>query len=95
MTRKITRIETYLVVLDGEQDETLGVLLQEGLISLKGLDGSSDGSLGLLDRALLDLLLLQLDGLDTLDGNVLLVGTKVELLNRGIDGECLDGRSSL
>lgn len=83
------------MVLDGEQHETLGVLLQEGLIGLKWLDGSSDGSLGLLDGALLDLLLLQLDGLDILDGDVLLVGTEVELLDGGIDSECLDGRSSL
>lgn len=32
---------TYLVILDGEHDETVGVLLEEGLSGLKLLDGRS------------------------------------------------------
>ena len=45
--------KTHLVVLDGEQDEALRVLLQNGLVNLLRLDCGSHGGLG---RLLLDLL---------------------------------------
>lgn len=43
---------TYIVVLDGEQDEPVGVLLQQRLVCLFLLDGSRSG--GLCRRGLLD-----------------------------------------
>lgn len=87
---------TYLVVLDGEENETLSVLPEEGLIVQVLLANGLLVILGLLD-----------DGLDIgvvshgcggcpVDGLVLFVGgVKVELLHGGLDVEVLDRGSSL
>ena len=80
---------TYLVVLDGEHDETVGVLLEEGLSSLHGLD-----SFG-LGKSLLDGLL---DGVDLHGGRDIFLanGGEVELLDGGVRHlEVLEGGSSL
>lgn len=79
------------MVLDGEQHEALGVLLQQRLVGLGLLDGGSNALLLLGLGLLLDQLLLGL-----LDGNVLLVGVaKVELLDGRLDLERLDSRGGL
>lgn len=82
---------TNLVVLDGEKNETVGVLLQEGLVGLSGLDTSS--SLGGLNNGLLGGRVDRLGG----GGDILLAdGGEVELLNRGIAHlKVLEGGSSL
>lgn len=36
---RVERVVTYIVVLDGEENEALGVLLQDGLVGLLRLDG--------------------------------------------------------
>lgn len=81
------------MVLDGEENETAGVLLQEGLLSLKLLDGKSLGGLGGLLSHLLGRRVGRLDG----RGRVLLAGSlEVELLNGGVAHlEVLERGSSL
>lgn len=83
---------TYLVVLDREHDEAVGVLLEEGLSGLKLLDGR--GSLG--GKSLLSGLLDGVDGLD-LGRHVFLAGRpEVKLLSGGVAHlEVLEGGSSL
>lgn len=81
------------MVLDGEKDESLRVLLEEGLVGLLGPEAR--GGSGLLD--LLDL---GDDGLDLLDGSdvgvVLLISdVEVELLDGGLHLEGLDSSGSL
>jgi len=83
----------YLVVLDGEKNEALRVLLEEGLVGLFWLDGCSSG-------LLLDLLDLGDNRLGVLDGDgvgvVFLVGgIEVELLNGRLYLESLNGSGSL
>ena len=86
---------TYLVVLDREEDEPVGVLLKQGLVGLLGLDAGGDGGLGLLDLLRLG------DRRDVLRdsgavGVVLLVGrAEVELLHGRLHLERVDGGSSL
>ena len=86
---------TYLVVLDGEQDESVGVLLEKRLVGLLGLDAGGHVGLGLLSLLRLD------DGCDVLRddgavGVVLLVGSvEVELLHRRLHLEGVDGSRSL
>ena len=97
------------MVLDGEEDETLRVLLENGLVGLVWSNARGDG-LGLLLLNLLgldDLGVLHL-GLGSVDlvgqtgegslvhGVVLLVGgIEVELLNGRLHLEGVDGGSSL
>jgi len=81
------------VVLDGEKDESLRVLLEEGLVGLLGPEARSGSGL-------LDLLDLGDDGLDLLDGSdvgvVLLISdVEVELLDGGLHLEGLDSSGSL
>ena len=80
---------THLVVLDGEQHESMGILLKKGLVGLLSLDARSDSVLDdRLDR--LECLDKRFFGLDVLDdgsavNNVLLANRgKVDLLGRGI-----------
>jgi hypothetical protein len=85
---------TYIVVLDGEQDESLGVLLEQGLVCLLRLDGRRDVGLAVGRVDLLDVKVWDADnGLV----DVLLVRRReVELLCGGIShAECVDCRSSL
>ena len=95
---------TYLMVLDGEKDEALAVLLEDGLLDLIGLDARSHGRLGLLLLGSLHAELLRVLGVDlgleggeiSVKGLVLLVGgSEVELLDRGFHLEGLNGRCSL
>jgi hypothetical protein len=85
---------TNLVVLDGEENETVGVLLKEGLVGLSLLDRSSNlrNLKGLLDGLGVG----RVDGLER-RGRVLLAdGLEVELLNGGVAHlEVLEGGSSL
>jgi hypothetical protein len=85
---------TYLVVLDGEEDEAVGVLLEEGLIGLSLLNTRSN--LGNLEGLLDGLGGGRVDGLER-RGRVLLAdGLEVELLDGGIAHlEVLEGGSSL
>lgn len=92
------------MVLDGEQHETLGILLQEGLVGLLGLDGGSHGGLrllllGRLHGRLVDVLGVNLcleGGEVGVEGRVLLVGSrKIELLDGRLHLEGLDGGRSL
>lgn len=84
---------TYLVVLDREQNETVGILLQEGLVGLKLL--SSRSSLGNLDGLLGDLVGGGIDGVER-PGVLLANGLEVELLDgRVAHLEVLEGGSSL
>ena len=78
-TRRRVGDVTYLVVLDGEEDETVRVLLEERLVGLKLLDARSNlGSLnGLLGRLRGG----RVDGLER-RGRVLLADRlEIELLN--------------
>lgn len=85
---------TYLVVLDREHNETVGVLLEEGLSCLELLHSRS--SLGGLEGLLGRLLEGRVDGLDR-RGRVLLAHRlEVELLHGGVAHlEVLEGGSSL
>lgn len=77
-TRRRVGNVTNLMVLDGEEDETVGVLLEERLVGLSLLD--TKGNLGGLD-GLLDGLGGRVDGLER-RGRVLLAdGLEVELLD--------------
>lgn len=69
---------TNLVVLDGEQDETVGVLLEEGLVGLGLLDTRSD--LGGLNDLVAHLVDSRVGGLERRDV-FLASGLEVELLN--------------
>lgn len=81
------------MVLDGEENETLRVLLEEGLVELLSL--GSDNNLCLL-LGLLDNLRLELCSIDVLVGLVLLVGdSKVKLLDGRFHVEVLNTGSSL
>jgi hypothetical protein len=93
-TRRRVGDVTNLVVLDGEEDETVGILLEEGLIGLSLLD--TRGDLGDLNGLLDGLGDGRVDGLER-RGRVLLAdGLEVELLDRGIAHlEVLEGGSSL
>ena len=78
---------TYIVVLDGEQNEPVGVLLKEGLMGLLFLDGGCSG--GLLGRVLLD----EIGDANNGPEDVLLVDgrLKVELLCRRVGHlECVE-----
>lgn len=95
-------LPTYLMVLDGEQDEALRVLLQDGLVNLIWLNCRSHGGLGLL-------LLEGLGGLvvvvhllgEALESGlverlVFLVGSvEVDLLDGRLNLERVNGRGSL
>ena len=94
-TRERERVvdPTYLVVLDREQNETVGVLLQEGLVGLKLL--SSRSSLGNLDGLLGDLVGGGINGVER-PGVLLANGLEVKLLDgRVAHLEILEGGSSL
>jgi hypothetical protein len=87
------------MVLDGEEDESLRILLEEGLIGLLGLNGVGNSRLG----GLFCSLHLGDDGLGHgLGGDffgwrvVLLVGdAEVKLLDRRLHLQVANGRSSL
>lgn len=84
---------SYLVVLDGEEDETVRVLLQERLIGLGLLDARSN--LGGLDGLLAQLVDRRVDGLGRRD-ILLASGLEVELLDRRVTHlEVLERGSSL
>lgn len=89
---------TYLVVFDGEENETLSVLPEEGLI-VQVLLARSNGLLvilGLLDEGLDIGVVSHGGGGCPVDGVVLFIGgVKVELLDGGLDVEVLDRGSSL
>lgn len=81
------------MVLDGEQDEAVGVLLEEGLVGLLGLDAGGHGALRLLNLLSLDEGGVQGDGGV---GVVLLVGdAEVKLLDGGLHLERVNGSGSL
>lgn len=81
------------MVLNGEENETLRVLLEEGLVELLSL--GSDNRLCLL-LGLLDNLRLELCSIDVLVRLVLLVGdSKVELLDGRFHVKVLNTGSSL
>lgn len=81
------------MVLDGEENETLRVLLKEGLIELLSLGSHNSFCLFL---CLLDNLGPELCGIDVVVGLVLLVGdTEVELLDGRFHVKVLDTGSSL
>lgn len=82
----------YLVVLDGEQDEALGVVLEERLVGLLGLDGGGHGGRRLLDLLGDDRRVVLRDGGGV--GVVLLVG-EVELLHGRLHLEGVDGSGGL
>lgn len=69
---------TNLVVLDGEQDETVGVLLEEGLVGLGLLDTRSD--LRDLNDLVAHLVDSRVGGLERRDV-FLASGLEIELLN--------------
>lgn len=76
---------TYLMVLDGEENETMRVLLQQRLVCLALLDGGSHLGKLRLGWLLGHGLSLDVGRVDrTRHGNVLLV--------RGLEAELLDGR---
>lgn len=90
------------MILDGEEDEALRVLLEEGLVGLLRLDGRGHAGLGLL--LLREARLLLLSGIHLglergevgIEGGVLLVGAgEVKLLDGRLHLEVLDGGSSL
>ena len=82
---------TNLVVLDGEKNEAVGVLLQEGLAGLSSLDTSS--SLGNLSDGLLGG---RVDGLSGGRDILLADRGEVELLSGGVAHlKVLEGGSSL
>jgi hypothetical protein len=93
---------TYLVVLDGEKDEAVGVLLEKRLIGFEALGGRCgnwrrDLCLLFLDRRLVLSVHAVGEGSDTvIDGMVLLVyGIEVELLDGRLHFEGLNGSGSL
>lgn len=88
--------DAYLVILDGEKDESIGILLEQWLVGLEVLGSFSGGSnMGLLGLWLGSGLLGFHDALG--DGGVFLVrNVEVELLDRRIAHlEGLEGRGSL
>ena len=82
-----TRRDAYLVILDGEQDEAVGVLLEKRLVCLVGLDARRSGRLLLLlGNRLFDSLGINGcgEGGDAVVGGLgifLVHGTKVKLLH--------------
>ena len=78
------------MVLDGEEDEALGVLLQKGLVGLLWSDGRCNSSLGLL-LGLLYNRLLRVD----LVGKSVDIGVKRRVLLAGVKVQLLHGRLHL
>lgn len=95
-------LPTYLMVLDGEQDEALRVLLQDGLVNLLRLNCGSHSGLGLLLLEGLGGFVVVVHllgkGLESglVERLVLLVGgVEVDLLDGGLNLERVNGRGSL
>jgi len=85
------------MVLDGKENETLGVLLKERLIGLLRLDARGNSGLGLLLLGLFDNLCLEVGGIEGLVQRLVLLvgGAEVELLDGRLHFEVLNGGSSL
>jgi hypothetical protein len=86
--------DTYIVVLDGEQDETLSILLEQRLNGLFVLDGRCNVCLA-VGRG--DLLVVKLWDANNGPVDVLLIRRgEVKLLCGSVShAECVDCRSSL
>lgn len=88
---------TYLMVLDGKENKTLGVLLKQRLVGFLRLDARGNSDLGLLLLGLFDNLCLEVGGIEGLVQRLVLLigGAEVELLDGRLHVEVLNGGSSL